>query len=34
MTCQDMLAPAEKFQQASKILENILKAFIFEKVPQ
>jgi GMP synthase-like glutamine amidotransferase len=30
----DMLAPADKFQHASKILENILEAFIFEKMPQ
>lgn len=30
----DMLAPADKFQQAHKILENVLEAFIFSKVPQ
>lgn len=30
----DMLAPADKFQHASNILENILEAFIFSKAPQ
>jgi len=30
----EMLAPADNFQQASKILENLLEAFIFQKVPQ
>lgn len=30
----EMLAPADKFQQASKILENLLEAFVFQKVPQ
>ena len=30
----DMLAPADKFQHASKILENILETFIFAKTPQ
>jgi len=29
-----MLAPTEKFQNASNILENLLEAFIFQKVPQ
>jgi GMP synthase-like glutamine amidotransferase len=31
---EDMLAPTEKYQQASKILEKFLEAFIFQKVPQ
>jgi len=30
----EMLAPADNFQQASKILEDLLEAFIFQKAPQ
>jgi len=30
----DMLAPTDKYQHASSILENLLEAFIFQKVPQ
>lgn len=31
---EEMLLPAEKFQQANKILKNLLEAFVFQKVPQ
>lgn len=30
---EEMLAPADKFQNASKILEKFLQAFIFQKTP-
>lgn len=31
---EEMLAPAEKYQQARKVLENFLDAFIFHKMTQ
>jgi hypothetical protein len=31
---EEMLAPAEKFQQARMLLDNFLEAFIFQKETQ
>lgn len=30
----EMLAPAEKFQEANHVLKNILETFVFQKMPQ